>query len=103
MIENTHRISTITIETETKNFCPIGKDYYTNQFTIYFSPYKAIPDYCELDKWVENNIYGKSLMVEDAVALLFDYLSKEYQPAELEVESYIEDAKHCKVTVSKHS
>lgn len=101
MVKNEFGIKTITIESTAKCFCPLGQDWYTNNFTVEFEPGEFIPDYCEMDKWIEENINGKIMIIEKAVAMLYDYLSTTYCPAGLYVESYVDDAKHSTVTVSK--
>lgn len=101
MVRNEFGIKSITIESTAKCFCPLGNDWYTNQFTVDFNPGEFIPDYCEMDNWIAANINGKSMIIEAAVAALYDYLVNTYSPAGLYVESYVDDARHSAVTVSK--
>lgn len=101
MVKNTFGIRTIAIYTEAKCFCPLGKDWYTNQFRIDFVPNELIPDYCELDKFIDENINGHHMIIEEAVSLLHSYMQDAYSPAYLKVTSSVEDAKHCRVTVIK--
>ena len=101
MVENVYGIRKIEIRSEAKCFCPLGKDWYTNHFKVEFVPGEAIPDYCEMDKWIAENINGKNLIIEDAVARLQSYLSEAYRPAYCIVESHVNDAKHSSVVVIK--
>ena len=101
MVENTFGINDITIESKAKCYCPLGQDWYTNQFTVNFYPGRYIPDYCEMDNWITANINGKSMIIEEAVARLYEYLRDTYMPIELCVESYVDDAKHSAVTIHK--
>lgn len=101
MVKNTFGIGMITIESTAKCFCPLGNDWYTNQFSIDIEPGEYIPDYCQLDNWIAKNINGKHMIIEQAVAMLYEYLKDTYKPNELQVESYVDDAKHSAVTVSK--
>ena len=101
MVKNTYKIKHITIESTAQCFCPLGNDWYTNQFVVDFVPAEYIPDYCEMDKWITENINGKHMIIEQAVAMLYDYLHNTYYPVDLHVESYVEDAKHSAVTVSR--
>ena len=101
MVKNEFGIKSITIESKAKCFCPLGKDWYTNKFTVDFEPGEFIPDYCEMDEWIDANINGKTLIIEAAVAMLYSYLEETYRPAGLHVESFVEDARHSAVTVFK--
>ena len=101
MVENNYGIRTIIIESEAKSFCPLGKSWYTNHFTVKFEPAGVIPDYCVMDKWIAENIEGKELIIEAAVDALYNYLETTYSPNFLEVTSYVEDAKHSVVTITK--
>ena len=100
-LENKNNIDNITIFIELKNYCPLGKGWYTNQFKITMSPTTYIPDYCDIDAYVNDVIKEKPLTIEDGVGLLFDYLLNEYQPSALSVESHVLDAVHSEVVVSK--
>lgn len=101
MVNNTFGIDHITIESTAKCYCPLGMDWYTNQFTVDFQPGEYIPDYCEMDNWIAANINGKSMIIEQAVAMLYEYLRDTYKPIDLQVESDVDDAKHSAVTVSR--
>lgn len=101
MVKNEFGIANITIESTAKCFCPLGNDWYTNQFTVDFYPGEFIPDYCEMDKWIAENINGKPMIIEAAVSALYNYLRDTYHPLELCVESYVDDARHSAVTVIK--
>lgn len=56
-------------------FCPIGKADYTNNFTVTITPKKWIPDYCEIDKFIREQLDGKSLVIEDAACKLKQWLT----------------------------
>lgn len=101
MVENTYGISSINFSPTAKCFCPLGKDWYTNNFDVTFVPDEHIPDYCEVDKWIDENINRKELIIEAAVAALYDYLNDTYAPHTLVVSSHVKDAKHCPVKATK--
>lgn len=101
MVKNDFRIKTITIHSTAKCYCPLGEDWYTNQFTVEFYPGAYIPDYCEMDKWIQGNINGQSMIIEAAVDALYSYLQNAYNPLALCVQSYVDDARHSAVTVTK--
>ena len=52
MIENEYGISRIKIESTAKNYCPLGKDWYTNNFAIEIEVADSIPDYCHIDEYI---------------------------------------------------
>lgn len=119
MFKNTQQISQIIFEPKTThNFCPLGQIYcdelakdgskpllphYTNHFRITFSPDEIICDYIDVEKWIANKINNENLIIEDAVANLYDYIYNTYKPAYLKVETYVDDAMHGAVTVIKES
>lgn len=103
MVENKYRINQITIKSKAKCFCPLGKDWYTNQFEVYMEPSDFIPDYCELDDFIEQQINGKEFIIEEAVAVLYEYIAVKYKPVVLSVESAVDDAAHSAVTVTRNS
>ena len=103
MIKNEYGIDEISIDSTAKCYCPLGKDWYTNQFSVTIKPNDYIPDYCELDVFIKDEINGKHLIIEAAVALLFQHITELYDPAYLEVVSYVDDAAHSAVTVRRSS
>lgn len=103
MVENVFKINEINIDATAKCYCPLGKDWYTNQFTVNMNPSVFIPDYCELDAFIKEEINGKHLIIEAAVAKLYEHITEKYSPAYLEVVSYVDDAAHSAVTVRRCS
>jgi len=119
MFKNTQGITKITFEpATTHNFCPLGqlfcdelaKDgskpqlpHYTNHFRITFVPGELICDYIDVEKWIKKEINDESLIIEDAVSKLYDYVMETYHPAYLKVETYVDDAMHGAVAVEKES
>lgn len=102
MVENKYKINDIEIEMRARCFCPLGQDWYTNQFEIEFQPDETIPDYCELDAFLKNNIDGKEYIIEEAVSVLFEHLEQQYKPVFLCVKSRVTDAAHSAVTVQRY-
>lgn len=101
--KNTQGISYIEIKPYATCFCPLGNDWYENEFTVKLVPYNLIPDYCDVDKFVFDNIAGKSLIIEDAVAKLYQYMVDEYKPLRLTVKSEVTNAGHSHVLVERAS
>lgn len=98
--ENTMGIDEISFWVRSRCFCPLGDDFYTNQFKVSFVPGKMIPDYLDIQQEINERIESKPLTVEDAVAVMFDIVN-DYEPLELYVESHGDDAVHFPVTVIK--
>lgn len=101
MIDNDYGIGKITIELEARCFCPMGNDWYTNNFTVFFEPDKSIPDYCEVDNFVKKEIENKNFIIEKAVMVLHEFFMKNYKPKSCKVISYAGNATHSPVTVEK--
>lgn len=100
MVQNKYGIRNVTINAKAKCFCPLGMDWYTHQFTIDIDVAEAIPDYLDVDKFIAENIYGKSMIIEEATAKVYRYIMDEYQPYSCTVYSRVEDASHSPVTVT---
>ena len=64
------------------------------------TPKKWIPDYCEIDKFIREQLDGKSLVIEDAACKLKQWLTGEIHPYWVEVESDVTDGVHGHVTVT---
>lgn len=99
---NTMEIDEITMSISAKAYCPLGKDNYTNQFSIMFEPQDTIPDYIDIEIWVKEHINeSKVLTIEDSVHELYEYLLVNYNPSSLKVTSSVDDAAHFPVKVTK--
>ena len=101
MLENEQGIREISMSPVALCYCPLGKDWYHNQFKVTMRPDRFFPDYCDIQAWIQDNIEGKPLIIEDAVALLYAHLSETCIPKSLEVSSHVDDAGHFPVTVTK--
>lgn len=101
IIENTQGITKIIYKTRTRNYCPIGKDWYTSNIQAEIKPNKTIPDYIDLDKFVAEQINQKEMIIEDVINALYSHISIEYAPKSLTVENKVNDAAHSEVIVSK--
>lgn len=121
MFKNTQKITGIIFQPKLPShcFCPLGKLYcdkeaensgkkaqlphYTNNFKITFQPNELICDYCDVEEFIKEKINDETLIIEDCVDILFNYIYETYQPKYLLVESYVPDAVHGPVTVIKES
>lgn len=100
MVKNKYGIRNITVDAQAKCYCPLGNDWYTNQFRIDMDVAEDIPDYVKLDEWVAKNINGKSMIIEEATATLYQHIVNEYKPYSCSISSYVDDATHGTVTVT---
>lgn len=98
--ENVQGISLICFEQNIQCYCPLGNDWYTNHVKVSFVPTNIIPDYCDIDEFTRS-LGGQELIIEDVVKRIYDYIVDNYKPNNLEVSSYVDDAKHMPVTVVK--
>ena len=99
MVMNEYGVKRIIMYPEAICYCPLGNDWYTNKFEVMMKVNDVIPDYCEVEKWLDKNIRGKSLIIEDALEKFRKYLTETYSPAFIEITSSVEDAKHFPVRV----
>jgi len=102
-IENKQKISEIVMKGRSHNFCPIGQTHYTNNYEVVLFPNEVIPDYLDVQDFIEKEINDKELIIEDCVSMLFNHLSISYNPTYLKVSSNVTDAVHPEVTVVKVS
>lgn len=100
--KNTQGITKIVMKAKSIHpICPLGKAPYSNNYTVTMCPNEVIPDYCEVNAWIQKNLGGHDLIIEDCVAMLFTYLQKQCAPDYLRVDSLVVDARHPEVTVTK--
>ena len=99
-IKNEYGVKSITMNPTAKCYCPLGKDWYTNEFEVKMQVQDIIPDYCEVERWVDEHLSGQSLIIEEAIKLFRQHLEETYSPVSLEVSSTVKDAKHFGVRVS---
>lgn len=98
--ENKQNITKISFSQNIQCYCPLGNDWYTNHVFVEMQLGNVVPDYCEVDEFTRS-IAGKSLIIEDVVNAVYEYLISEYSPKYLYVKSVVDDAKHIPVSVIK--
>lgn len=96
---NSQGITEISMSKLIRNFCPLGNDWYTNKLSIVIKPDETIPDYVEVDKEL-NELEGKEMIIEDVVQVVVGIFAK-YNCKYIEVKSFVDDAVHLPVTVTK--
>lgn len=118
MFKNTQGISSITFSPRKSchNICPLGQEYvnritpegkepvpahYTNHFTIVMEPEELVPDYCDIEDWIDEHLSNQTLIIEDCVEMLYNYIYETYSPYSLLVQSQVADAVHGPVVIQK--
>lgn len=97
-MDNSFDIKKIEYKATAHCYCPLGNDWYTNNIIITIYPAYTLVDYCDIDKFIKNEIEGKKYIIEEAVAAI----KKEIQnmaSCDVEVRSTVADAVHGEVTV----
>ena len=82
-----------------KVYCPIGKVWYTGNYDVTFIPDQIIPDYIEIQDWVDKNLSTHELTIEQSCANLREYLNKYYNPHYVNIICNVNDAAHFEVKV----
>ena len=118
MFVNTQKISYIKFRPRNgcHNICPLGQEYvnrntpegkvrvpahYTNFFTSEMQCGELVPDYCDIEDWINDNLSNQTLIIEDCVDMLYNYVYDTYKPITLQVTSKVDDAVHGPVEVVK--
>ena len=52
-IENKQGIDFIVMRPKAHCYCPLGADWYTNEFEISMTPDKYFPDYCDVEAFLD--------------------------------------------------
>ncbi len=81
-------------------FCPLGQAWYTLNLNIEMLPDGVIPDYVEVQQWINENLDGKTLSIEDAICNCANYFKTEYTPKQINIDAVVNDAAHFPVIVS---
>lgn len=97
--ENKMNISSLEMHPTVKCICTIGQTLCTYEMHIHFMPNRVIPDYLEVDEFI-NQMYGKEYTMEEAAAYVADYLFAEYAPVTVDVTLTCKDARHFPATVN---
>lgn len=81
----------------------IKRSVITLNFEVLFLPDQVIPDYCEIDSWIAENIKDTEMTIEAATLLLTNHLNSLYNPYHVQVNTKVTDAAHFPVTVTAES
>ena len=98
--ENRYGVRKIVYKQKCRCFCPIGEAEYTNEFTVTMEPGDMIPDYCEIDKIIQECIEGEPLVIEEAARNLKHKIVEYVHPNWIMIESKVQDSVHGDVEVT---
>lgn len=101
MFKNTMGINKISLLPTVKCVCAIGKVLCTYNFEIEMVPGEMIPDYLEVQEFMDNEIHMHFLTMEDATAAVANYLTETYKPISGTVACTCVDSKHFPARVEK--
>lgn len=100
MLKNEMGINEIRIEETLRCICTISEKPYTNQLIITLTPDEILPEYISLHEAIQE-LNMQTLIIEEAVAKVLDIVKESISPLEVRVTSYVEDAPHPVVTITK--
>lgn len=98
--ENVQGITKIEFKGKFRAFCPLGKAFYSGDVYVTVENPTMVPDYCEVDNLFKK-IDGSEIIIEDAVAKVYDWVSCVTDAAHVKVECTVTDAAHLPVIVTK--
>lgn len=102
-IQNIQGITNIKITPSVCCYCPLGNDWYNMLIEIEFNVGLYFPDYCDIRKYLNENIQGKSLIIEDVISKIYQYMLN-YEPKQLTVRGIVKEIEsHPPVIVEKTS
>lgn len=90
---NIERVTRIVMHPTAFVKCQIGQDWYKCEFEVELVPSGYYPDYMEVASFVQSNIDGKELNIEQAAKVLRDFLKENYEPKALSVCNHIRGCK----------
>lgn len=101
-MKNTRKIDLIVMKPTTRVFCPLGKDWYTAKLTVTVVRPEDVPDYCDVEEWMSQNVREKAYIIEDVVGMVYQYVKDVCKPESVEVRCDVTDSRvHFPVTVIK--
>lgn len=92
-IPNKENVKEIVMYPTAYTKCKIGQDWFLNRFEVHFMPNKFYPDYMQVNAFIQEQIEGKEMNIEQATRCLYEFLSYEYSPSEIRVIDHIRDCK----------
>lgn len=84
-IENKYKVNELTYEASAFVYCPMGNDWGHIDIFAKIKPNKYLPDYCDIDNFIEKNIEGKTLITEAVGFEVYNFIKNEIEPERLSV------------------
>lgn len=92
-LENKENVREIIMYPTAYTKCQIGQDWFMNRFEVHFFPNKCYPDYMEVANFIQENIEGKELNIEQAAEVIRNFLESEYNPKKVTVINHIRECR----------
>lgn len=101
-IHNIQGIKEIKITPSVCCYCPLGNDWYNMKVSIQFKVGAYYPNYCDIRQFLNEEIQGKGLIIEDVLDKIYDFMLS-YEPMNLKVSGEVEEIEsHPPVVVTKY-
>ena len=100
MFEHTQGISEVSFNKTVILFCPLGNEYYTAHINVVFVPDKYMMDYLDEERYFKS-LSGTNLIIEDLAKAVYTHYLDTYQPKNVKVTIFADNAAHFPVTVVK--
>lgn len=101
-MENTWKIDHVQMECKAEAImCPLGRAPYTAEFTVDAYDPEEIPDYLDVQKFLDRHMTNSTYIIEELLPLFERYLIKAFDPLRLQIIVSVRDAAHFPVTLAK--
>lgn len=75
-IDNTQGVQRIEFKLHVVCFCTIGKEWYNMDVRCIVDVGDYYPDYCDIQRYINDNIQGKGLTIEDALFKVKEFMGQ---------------------------
>jgi hypothetical protein len=100
-MKNTQKISKITLKKDALVKCKLGEDWYTASLTLVMYPDDEIPDYRDVATFIEQEVSGKLMTIEDVMEAVATFIMTTYQPHFLSTVAEVSNSNHPYVLVER--
>ena len=100
-MKNTQKISKITLKKDALVKCKLGEDWYTAELAITMWPAEEIPDYRDIGTFIEQEVSGKLMTIEDVMEAVATFIMTTYQPHFLSTVAEVSNSNHPYVLVER--
>ena len=99
---HTQNLSTIKFDKTITMYCPLGEEHYTAKVIVEICPKEWLMDYLDVERFFKQT-QGLSLIIEDLVDKVYNYLYEQCEPRYLSVTVEASNAAHFPVTIMKET